>query len=148
MGVDTHVSRGTRERFAFPVRNVLLGLGVAVLLRHAEVDNVDDVGALRAGPANEEVVWLDIPVDQVLLVDGLYAGQLGRVRGKYIARRGVTHHLLRYHDDGLDGEFAVAVVKQVLQAGTEQVNDEDVVKALLAKVVHIRNAGCDMVSAC
>lgn len=81
MGVDTHVSSRAGERFAFPVRNVLLGLGVAVLLRHAEVHNVDNVGSLRAGPANQEVIWLDIPVDQILLVDGLYPRQLGHVRG-------------------------------------------------------------------
>lgn len=61
-------------------------------------------------------------------------------------RTGSTHHLLCYHDDGLDGEFAVAVVEQVLQAGTQQVNDQDVVEALLAEVVHIRDASCDVVS--
>ena len=55
-----------------------------------------------------------------------------------------THHLLGDHDNGLDGELPVAVVEQVLQAGSEQVDDQDVVQAFLAEVVDIRDPGCDM----
>jgi hypothetical protein len=76
MGVDTHVTGRAGERLAFPVGNVLLRLGVTVLLRHAEVDNMDDVGTLGAWTADQEVVGLDVPVDEVLLVDGLDARQL------------------------------------------------------------------------
>jgi len=76
MGVDTHVTRGSGERLAFPVGNVLLRLGVAVLLGHSEVDNVDNVGALGAWAADEEVVGLDVSVDEVLLVDSLHPRQL------------------------------------------------------------------------
>lgn len=71
MGVDTHVTSGTRKRLAFPVRDVLLCLGVTVLLRHTEVDDMDDIGALGARAADEEVVGFDVAVDEVLLVDGL-----------------------------------------------------------------------------
>ena len=53
----------------------------------------------------------------------------------------MTYHLFCYHDNGLDGELAVAMVEEVLQAGPQQVNDQDVVKTLLAEVVDIRNAG-------
>ena len=63
MRVDTHVTRSSRERLAFPVGDVLLRLGVAVLLGHAEVDNVDNVGALGAGAADEEVVGLDVAMN-------------------------------------------------------------------------------------
>lgn len=59
---------------------MLLGLGIAVLLGHAKVDNVDNVSSLRPRPADEEVVRLDVTVDEVLLVDSLYTGQLGNVR--------------------------------------------------------------------
>jgi hypothetical protein len=76
MGVDTHVARRSGKRLTFPVRNVLLRLGIAVLLGHAEVDDVDDVSALGAGAANKEVVGLDVAVDEVLLVDGLDTRQL------------------------------------------------------------------------
>jgi ABC-type transporter Mla MlaB component len=54
--------------------------------------------------------------------------------------------LLGYHDNRLDGELPVAVVEQVLQAGAEKVNNEDVVQALLAKVVNIRDAGWAMLA--
>jgi hypothetical protein len=52
-----------------------------------------------------------------------------------------THHLLGDHDDGLDGESAVAVVEEILETGAEQIDDQDVVQAFLAEVVDIRNAG-------
>jgi hypothetical protein len=40
------------------------------------------------------------------------------------------------------------VVEQVLQAGAEQVDNEDVVQTLLAKVVNIRDAGWAMLAGC
>jgi hypothetical protein len=55
---------------------------------------------------------------------------------------GNTHHLLGDHDYSLDRELPVAVVEQVLQTGTEQVDDQDVVQALLAEIVNIRDPGC------
>lgn len=76
VGVDTHVTGRTRQRLAFSVGNVLLRLGITVLLRHTKVDDVDDVGSLGARAADQEVVGLDVTVDEVLLVDGLDAGQL------------------------------------------------------------------------
>jgi hypothetical protein len=36
------------------------------------------------------------------------------------------------------------VVEQILQTGAQQVDDQDVVQALLAKVVDIRDPGCDV----
>ena len=66
---------------------------------------------------------------------------LGYVSWRERWRRWDTDHLLCYHDDGLDGEFAVAMVEKVLQAGPQQVNDQDVVETLLAEVVDIRDAG-------
>ena len=53
-----------------------------------------------------------------------------------------TYHLLGYHDDRLDRELPVAVIKQVLQAGSKQVDDQDVMQAFLAEVIDIRNPGC------
>ena len=148
MSVDTHVSRSTGKRLALSVRNVLLRLGIAVLLGHSEVDNVNDILRLRVRSAYEEIVGLDVSVDEVLLVDGLYPRQLGHVSRRKRSRRSATYHLLCYHDHGLDGEFAVAMVEEVLQAGPQQVNDQDVVEALLTEVVDIRNAGWDRVSRC
>jgi hypothetical protein len=51
-----------------------------------------------------------------------------------------TYHLLGYHHNGLGGEPAVAVVKEILETGTEKVDNEDVVQTLLAEVIDIGNA--------
>ena len=105
---------------------MLLGLGVTVLLGHTKVNNVDDILRFRIGSTNEEIVGLDVAVDQVFLVYRLHAGQ----------------HLLGDHDNGLDGEAASAVVEEVLERGSEQVNDKNVVEAFLAKVIDIGNTSC------
>jgi hypothetical protein len=76
MGVDTHVTGSSRQTLAFPIGDVLLRLGVSVLLSHAEIDDMDNVGSLRSWPTDQEVVRLDVAIDQVLLVDGLYSRQL------------------------------------------------------------------------
>jgi len=123
---------------------VLLGLRIPILLGHAKVDNVDDIGGFGARAPNEEIVRLDVSVDQVLLVDRLNPGEL---QGTLVSAADqetmdtTTHHLLCNHHCGLDGESPVAVVKEILETGAEQVDDEDVVQTLLAKVVDIGDAG-------
>ena len=87
MSVDTHVPRGPTQTLPFPVRYVLLRLGISILLGHTEVDDVYYVGRLGAWAANEEVVWLDVSVDEVLLVDGLYPGKLKYGSVKQCGRR-------------------------------------------------------------
>jgi hypothetical protein len=52
-----------------------------------------------------------------------------------------TYHLLSDHYDSLNRKSSVAVVKQILQGRSEQIYNEDVMKALLTKVVDIRDAG-------
>jgi hypothetical protein len=61
---------------------------------------------------------------------------LGLVRRESVVS---AYHLLRYHNNGLDGELPVAVVEQILQAGSKEVNDQDVVQAFLAEVIDIRD---------
>lgn len=51
----------------------------------------------------------------------------------------ITHHLLCYHYHSLGGESSIAVIKEVLQRWSEEVNDQDVVKALLAEIIDIRD---------
>jgi hypothetical protein len=126
MGVDGHVTGGSAERLALTVGDVLLRLRVTVLLGHAEVDDVDNVGSLGAGAADKEVVGLDVAVDQVLLMDCLHARQ----------------HLLGDHDNSLGREATVAVIEQVFEGRTQQVNDEDIVKSLLTEVVDVGNTSC------
>lgn len=53
-----------------------------------------------------------------------------------------TYHLLSYHYHRLDREPSVTVVKQILQGRSEQIYNEDVMEALLTKVVNIRDTSC------
>ena len=78
MGVDRHITSSSGERLSLTIRDVLFGLWVAVLLGHAKVNGVDDISRLGPCSADKEVVWLDIAVDEVLLVDSLDSRQLRR----------------------------------------------------------------------
>ena len=79
MGVDGHITSSAGKRLSLAIWDVLLGLWIAVLLGHAEVNGVDNIGCLGPWLADQEVVWLDIAVDEVFLVDSLDSGQLGSV---------------------------------------------------------------------
>jgi hypothetical protein len=50
--------------------------------------------------------------------------------------------LFRHHDYSLRRKSPIAVVKEVFEGRPEKVNNENVVKALLAKVIDIRNTSC------
>lgn len=73
MCIDAHVTSCARQTLALPIRYVLFGLRVAVLLRHSEINNVNDIRSLGIWSANKEIVGFDVAVDEVLLVDGLDA---------------------------------------------------------------------------
>ena len=66
---EARASRGYR-----PVRDVDVSLGVSVLLRQPEIDDIDDVGALPK--AHQEVIGLDVAVDEGLAVYILDPGHL------------------------------------------------------------------------
>ena len=74
MCVDAGVAGGAGQVLVFPVRDVLVGARVAVLLRQPKVDHVDEV-SLLAEP-HQEVVRLHVAVDEVLRVDVLDAADL------------------------------------------------------------------------
>lgn len=76
MCVDAHVPSGAGERFPLSVGNMLLRFGIAVLLGHAKIDDVDHVRTLGPGSANKEIIRFNVPVDQVLLVDCLHPREL------------------------------------------------------------------------
>ena len=94
VSVDRHVTSCSAKTLSLSVRNVLFTAGsencdtreppcsrfrVSVLLGHAEVDDVDRVGAFGARSSDQKVVWLDVTVDEILLVNRLYPRQLGRI---------------------------------------------------------------------
>ena len=54
------------------------------------------------------------------------------------------YHLLCDHDYRLRREPSIAVVEKVFERGPKKVNDEDIMKALLPKVIDIRYTGCPL----
>lgn len=48
-----------------------------------------------------------------------------------------THHLASSHTNCLYGKLAATHIKQILEGRTKEVNDEDIMKALLAEVVYL-----------
>ena len=59
-----------------------------------------------------------------------------------IEQRLSPDHLLCSHANRLDSKFSSTHVEQVLQAGPQEVDHEDVVEAFLSKVVDLRNSSC------
>ena len=51
-----------------------------------------------------------------------------------------VYHLLSGHADGLYAEFPAAHIEEVLEVGSEEIDDKDIVQTLLAEVVHLRYA--------
>ena len=86
---------------------------VPVLLGQTKVYQ-EELVAVSPDP-HQEVVGLDVPVDEVLVVDILDP----------------PDHLVGQHEDGLHGEPPGAEVEEVLQAWPEKVHDEHIVVALL-----------------
>lgn len=104
MRVDTRVSRRTRQILVLPVRNVQVGLGVAVLLGETEINHVDLVTALA--DTHQEIVGLDVAVNKVARVD------VFNTRDKLIGEE----------ENSLEGEFAVAKVEEIFEGGTPELS--------------------------
>ena len=86
---------------------------VPVLLGQSEVDHKQLV--TMAPNPHEEVVWFDVPMDEVLVVHVLDP----------------PDHLVGQHEDGLHGEPPGAEVEEVFKAGAKEVHDEHIVVPLL-----------------
>lgn len=99
-----------------------VGLGVTIFLSQTKVDDIDLVSAFAN--AHQEVVGLDITMDEGFGVDVLDTGD----------------ELVGQEEDGLEGEFAVAEVEEILQAGTKEVKYHCVVIALGSEPANKRNA--------
>lgn len=118
MSVDRGVTGGTSEVLVLSVRDVEVGLRVAVLLGQTEIDHIDLVTTLAN--THEEVVRLDVAVDEGLGVDVLNAGD----------------ELVGEQEDGLEGELAVAEVEEVLERWAEEIEHHGVVVALRSEPSH------------
>ena len=91
MGVYGHVPGCARQGLSFPVRNVLFGFWVTVVLGHAKVwrrvswgrelkglltDDMDGVGSLGSWDTDQEVIRFDVAINEGLVVDGLDTSDL------------------------------------------------------------------------
>ena len=112
MRIDAGVAGSPSQVLVFPVGNVRPGPVVPVLLGQAEVDEKELVAVTT--DAHQEVVRLDVPVDEVLVVNKLDP----------------PDHLVGQHENRLHGEAPGAEVEEVFERGSEEVHDEDVVVAL------------------
>ena len=72
--VDGGVAGCARQILVLAVGDVLVCACVTVLLGQAKVNDVHQVALLAQ--AHQEVVWLHVPVDEVLGVDVLYPADL------------------------------------------------------------------------
>jgi hypothetical protein len=44
------------------------------------------------------------------------------------------------HANGFDGKLAAAHIEKVFEIGSQEVDDEDIMEAFLAKIVHLGHA--------
>ena len=112
VGVDRSITSSTGQVLVLAVWDVEVSLGVAVLLGQTEIDNIDLVATLA--DTHEEVVRLDITVDEGLGVDVLDAGD----------------ELVCQQKNGLQRELAVAEVEEILQTGSEEIENHSIVVTL------------------
>ena len=98
MRVDGGVARSADELLVLAVRDVREGVGVAVLLAEAHVDEVEGVGVVLE--AHEEVVGLDVAVEVVVRVVVLDAVQ--QLDGQH-RHRLQTEFTTAYCDDATGG---------------------------------------------
>lgn len=157
MGIDTHIASSSRKTLAFSIWNMLLCLRISVLLGHTKVDQENIVGGLSAWLADQKVVWLDITVNEIMVVNGLNTSQLYEIgqwplifswrvlrKQGWVGKRifGDIYHVFSKHSDGFNRKLASAHIKHIFQAWTKEINDQNIVKTFLTKVVGIGYASC------
>lgn len=141
MRVDTRVPRSSSQVLVLAVRDVEVRLGVTVLLGESKVDDIDLVAPLA--DTHEEVVGLDVAVDEVARVDVLDSRDLHprtAVSAHVSTSRMHTYELVGEEENSLEGELAVAEVEEILETGSEEVDDHGVVVALDSEPSHERNS--------
>ena len=96
--------------------------GVSVALGKAKINYIYYV--LLLAVANKEVVWLHIPVNEVVVVKELQS----------------LYHLVCNHQSSLYCEFPLAKVECVLQTRTKQIHDHRIIVTFYTKPVDRWNA--------
>ena len=109
MGVDGGITGSAGQILVLTVWDMEVSLWVSVLLGETEINNVDLVASLA--DAHKEIVRLDVTVDEGFGVDVFDAGD----------------ELVCQKKDGLQREFTVAEVEEILQARAEEIKDHGII---------------------
>lgn len=107
--VDGSVTGGAGEILVLAVGDVLMGARIAVLLGQSEVDNVND--GLTLAESDEEIIRFDVAMNEGLGVHVFEA----------------TDQLIREHQYRLELKSASAVIKQIFEGGSEQIQHHDII---------------------
>ena len=126
MCIHGGIPRCARQIFTISVRNVLTCFWVPKSFGEPKVDNINVM--LLFADADQKVVRFDVSVQKVTRVDELVPLQ----------------HLVGEHQDCLEGEFTFTVVEQVLQAGTQQIDDHHVIITFDSEPVDVGNANASL----
>ena len=129
---------------------MLSRLGVPEALGQTKINDVYVV--LLLADTNEEVVGFDISVEEVARVNKFDSLKLKSIvrfqmykkrrRRRSLRKRfefQVTYHLIGQHQDCLERKFTLAVIEQVLKAGTQKIYDHDIVVTLDSEPMNIRD---------
>lgn len=76
MRIDRHITGGTGQRLPLAIWNMLFSLGISILLSHAKVNHMNNVGRLCTRLAYQKIIGLDITVDEVFFMNSLHSRQL------------------------------------------------------------------------
>jgi hypothetical protein len=109
VSIDGCITGSASQVLILTVRDMEVSLRVTVLLGETEIDDIDLISALA--DAHEEVIRFDITVDERLGMNVLNAGD----------------KLIGEQQNGLQGEFPVAEVEEVLQTGSEKIKNHSII---------------------
>jgi len=87
-------------------------------------------------------IWIRVSLDDKRQDRSGNDQETGRQVVRYFGARDKTNHLLRGHTNSLDAKLAPAEVEEVFQVRTQEVDDKNIMEALLSKMVDLGNAGC------
>lgn len=134
---------GSRYCFAIPKSTTCIAMTSMCQYAGQRTYSKLTVRALCAWAADQKVVWFYITVDKVLLVDCLYTRKLEqksiKMRSELIGLS--PHHLSGCHTHSLDSELPPTHIEKIFQTRPQQINDEDIVQALLPKMIYLWNPG-------
>ena len=122
--VDRGITSGSGQVLVLAVGDVLVGAGIAVLLGKAEIDDVDD--RLTLPETNKEIIGLNVAMDEGLGMDVFQPAE----------------ELVGKHEHRLELESPAAVIEQILQRRTQQIQYHHIVVAFNSVPTNVGDSDC------